>query len=750
MSHAILRTAPAVLLAAVVTTLAVAHVEDPKARDLLPPVYAPAFRASEGGGVAETFESSGVLLRSWLPLNVFPGSPTSANDCWGYHSASGREYAIIGLSNGTGFVDITDPGNAQIVGHITGPTSLWRCVKTYGNYCYAGSEGGNGIQVIDLSNIDGTNAALPRVSLVREVTTGGTTATHTIYVDTANGFLYRAGGGSNGLRIYNVRNDPSNPTLVGQWNNVYVHEVQVFAYTTGPYAGKQIAFCCGGASGGYTNTGMYIVDVTDKAAPVQLSYTTYPNAKFCHQSWLSNDLQRIYINDELDEGATVTTTTTIVMNVANLAAPFVEGTFNNGNTAIGHNLYIRGDNLFEANYRSGIRVFNLAASAGNPPEVAYFDTWPGDNLPQYNGLWNVWPWFNSGTFIGSDINRGLFVWRLGQAPGVFGYPNGRPTFVPPSGAQLLVTIAMNPGQTLEPDAARMRLTVGADVSIIPLEDIGDGTYRATFPAMACGTAFSYSFEFNVNGDVYPDPAGAVSAVAAIGQMVSLDDACEADAGWTLGVATDTATTGKWVCADPVGTAAQPEDDHSATGTKCFVTGNSAVGGGVGDADIDGGATTLISPVFSATGADVYVSYWRWYSNNQGSAPGEDSMPISISNNGGATWTQLELVTENAGAWVSKAFRVADFVTPTTNMRLKFEARDLNSGSVVEAAIDDVRVFGYVCSPSMSADLNNDQLVNGTDLGVLLGSWGQPGATDLNGDGTTDGLDLGILLGQWTG
>jgi hypothetical protein len=47
------------------------------------------------------------------------------------------------------------------------------------------------------------------------------------------------------------------------------------------------------------------------------------------------------------------------------------------------------------------------------------------------------------------------------------------------------------------------------------------------------------------------------------------------------------------------------------------------------------------------------------------------------------------------------------------------------------------------------DLNGDGAVNGFDLGLLLGGWGQPGTADLNGDGTVDGFDLGLLLGAWT-
>ncbi|MBL9141193.1 MAG: choice-of-anchor B family protein, partial [Phycisphaerae bacterium] len=199
-------------LTAVLCTFATAHVDDYKARDLLPPVYGPTFHESEGGTAGTTFPSEGVQLKSWLPLNAFAGSPTSGNDCWGYvHPTSQREYAIIGLSNGTAFVEVTNPANAQIVGMITGPTSLWRCVKVFKHFCYVGSEGGGGVQAIDMSNIDGQIVGQPRVQLASSITTGGGASTHTLFIDTKSGFLYRCGGGSNGLRIYDLNASFTNP-----------------------------------------------------------------------------------------------------------------------------------------------------------------------------------------------------------------------------------------------------------------------------------------------------------------------------------------------------------------------------------------------------------------------------------------------------------------------------------------------------------------------------------------------------------
>ena len=150
-------------------TIAGAHSDDPKATTKVRPYIGPGYRASlaaPGGG--PSFPAQGVTLLSWLTLQELGNEPSTANDCWGYTSASGREYAIFGNSDNTGFVEVTDPGNAQIVEIIDGPDSLWRDVKVYGDYAYAVSEGGSGIQVIDMSNID--NGI---VNLVNTITTGG-------------------------------------------------------------------------------------------------------------------------------------------------------------------------------------------------------------------------------------------------------------------------------------------------------------------------------------------------------------------------------------------------------------------------------------------------------------------------------------------------------------------------------------------------------------------------------------------------
>ena len=742
----------ALALATFVALPAAGH-DDGKIRDRQKPVYGRAYRADvdgTGGVAGGNFLASGIRLQSWLPLNTLASGSTSGNSCWGYVSPAGREYAIIGISNGTAFVEITAPGNSVLRSFQPGPSSLWRDVRVHGQYCYAASEAGSGIQVFDLSQLDQTGTTILVNTVLAPTST--TAATHTLAVDNASGFLYRAGGGSNGLRFYDLNQNPANPTYVGSWSPIYVHECQVHTYTSGPYAGKQIAFACGGGNSGYANTGLYIVDVTNKAAPVQLGFVSYPGAKYCHQGWLDRQARYFYINDELDEGDTTSVTTTLVIDVQNLSAPVYAGSFNNGNPAIGHNLFVKGTLLFEANYRSGLRVFDLAQSQLNPPEIAFFDTYPGSDSPNFNGLWNVWPFFPSGTIIGSDIERGLFVWTL-EPPVAHFSVNAPPALVSPVGGTP-VDVAVTPigGAVLDPDSGTMTVTVaGGAPTEVPLAPVSGNLWRAFFPPSACLSTVQYQFAVaSTSGTVTEDSIlrQATSAVA-VNEVVRSN--FESAAGWTGGVAGDTATGGVWVRVDPVGTSAQPEDDHSPDGTLCWVTGQGVVGGQAGAADVDGGVTTLLSPVFDLTGFDEpQIEYWYWYSNNQGSNPGTDNMPVQISNDGGATWVDLEFVDSNNGAWTFRKWRVRDSVEPTANVRVRFRAQDLGAGSLVEAGVDDFRIVEVDCTPDATGDVDGNGVVDAKDLAALLAAWGTKGGpADLNGDGTVDSLDLAIVLAGWT-
>ena len=170
-------------------------------------------------------------------------------------------------------------------------------------------------------------------------------------------------------------------------------------------------------------------------------------------------------------------------------------------------------------------------------------------------------------------------------------------------------------------------------------------------------------------------------------------------GW--GVANDSGlTSGAWERGNPSGTATRGEPDGAAEGSFCMVTEN-----GNGNFDIDGGCTTLTSPIFDASSSGTTVSYIRWFDNTgdgTGNAPNEDVMTVQVTANNGATWVNAEVVgpaTQNTGGWIEHSFLVSDFVANTTNCRVRFIACDTGEGSVVEAATSEVeppeprRVFG---------------------------------------------------------
>ena len=279
-----------------------------------------------------------------------------------------------------------------------------------------------------------------------------------------------------------------------------------------------------------------------------------------------------------------------------------------------------------------------------------------------------------------------------------------------------------------------------------------GVWAASIPAVSCGATVEYWFEVAcTNGTASYPMAGAAGPLSALAQdrTTIFEDLCEANTGWTVGATGDDAIAGQWVLGNPVATAAQPEDDHTpGTGVNCWFTGQGTAGGAIGAADVDGGTTTLTSPQLDGSDLTAVLSYWRWYSNDQGSAPNADSMPVQWSRDG-VTWTLLEDVSGNANAWVEKRWTLGSFLPSAGPFRIRFQARDLALGSIVEAAVDDVRIERIGCAFA-PADLNQDGRVDGSDLGVLLALWGPANGSraDIDHNGVVDGADLGTLLSGW--
>jgi len=725
--------APLLTAALVVPATAVAHDDDPKILDRVAPVHSPGFRPGallSGGSLAGhqqvglesrgdqrvllselddvhvQFNSSDVQLLSWLPLNLLDPGALAGNDCWGYTSPSGNEYAIIGISTGTCFVDISSPSDPVLLEFVDGENSIWRDIKTFEEYAYIVSEGGGGIQVVDLSQIDSGV-----VNHVNTIFTGGNTSSHNVAIDTESGYLYRCGGGNGtGLKAYNLNNNPASPQYAGSWHNRYVHDAQVVTYTSGPYAGRQIAFACSGYSNGSGDTGLTIIDVTSKSNMWVRSQHYYPDAKYSHQAWLSPDRSTLFLNDELDENGAVPTQT-FVIDVQDLSSPVNLGSFTNGNGAIGHNLYAKDNFVFEANYRSGLRVFDVTNPA-NGTEVAFFDTWPGDDQHQFNGLWSCYPFFPSGLVIGSDMERGLFVWKMGEPKLTFDLV--APDVIDPAGDQLSLQINELSLGDLESGSATLYYDAGEGIVEAPLQSQGGGSYLASFPALPCGSRVNWFVGARSTDGVFwsfprEAPYNNLTSIAVDDLVVIHEDDMETDQGWTTGEPTDNATSGFWELGVPVPNGAGTTEDHTPDGTLCWVTGQSG--------DVDGGRVTLTSPPYDLSAhGDPILSFWLWF-RRSGETQGVDACRIMISGDGGANFVEMELIQQTPshidGSWAHKVYRVRDFVAPSSDVRLRVIARDGNLDTMVEAHVDDLLITQDDCGCSTANYCSSSTNSNGT-------------------------------------
>lgn len=354
------------------------------------------------------FAGSGVTMLSRVMVADLPGANASANDVWGYVSPSGREYALLGLRGGTAFIEVTAPTAPVVVDYYSHPAGCCSDIKVYQDYAYIVTEGGGGMQVFDLSPIDAGT-----VTLVTTFAANALTQAHNLAINEESGFAYICGAQNNpsngGLFIVDIR-VPTMPVYAGSWSDVYVHDVQVVTYHEGLYAGREIAFAfCGSA-----NLGLRIIDVTSKSSPTTIGALDYPRQQYTHQGWLSEDRRCLYIDDEFDETYYGLPTSTFVIDVSKLESPRYLRSFSTGKPSIDHNLYVKGDFIFEANYTSGMRIF-YAPVPGYIQEVGYFDTHAEDDLPLFHGAWTAYPFLPSGTVLVSDIENGLFVLDVSEA-----------------------------------------------------------------------------------------------------------------------------------------------------------------------------------------------------------------------------------------------------------------------------------------------------------------------------------------------
>nr|AOE09982.1 regulator [uncultured bacterium] len=351
-------------------------------------------------GMAGDYPCNGYDLQVFIPCTDFEAD--NANDSWGWTDPDdGTEYALVGLDNGTAFLDISDPINPIYLGKLPTHTSssLWRDVKVYNNYAFVVSEANNhGMQIFDLTRL--RDVSNPPETFTEDAHYGGFGGAHNIVINEETGYAYGVGADySGGAHFVNIQ-DPLNPIGEGGYSGSgYTHDAQVVVYD-GPdsdYAGKEIYI-------GSNEDKVVIVDVTDKTNPVLISVVTYTNDAYTHQGWFTEDLNYFILGDEIDELNFGFNTRNIVFDFTDLDNPQLSFEYSGPTSATDHNGYVDGDKFYLANYKAGMRVIDISDIAnGNMTETGYFDVFINGNSAGYDGAWNVYPYFESGNILISSL-----------------------------------------------------------------------------------------------------------------------------------------------------------------------------------------------------------------------------------------------------------------------------------------------------------------------------------------------------------
>ncbi len=290
---------------------------------------------------------------------------------------------------------------------------------------------------------------------------------------------------------------------------------------------------------------------------------------------------------------------------------------------------------------------------------------------------------------------------------------------------------------------------GGSFNAIPMTEAATG-YDANIPGAPCGSTIEYFFSAAgaATGTINHGPGVNGMHTIAVGETVELlVEDFQSAPGWTVSGGIGSQSAGRWELGVPAGAGdrADPATDADGSG-NCFLTGNAA-----GNTDVDGSDTVLTSPNFDVSAAtDPHISYQRWFNNAFGGGPNTDPFEVEISNNGGSSWVALETVgpagDNTYGGWATASFRIADYVTPSSQVRLRFTASDFGDGAVVEAAIDDLRITDFECVATACsfADCDANGTINIDDIDCFVAAFLAADLTnadcDANGTINIDDID----------
>lgn len=671
------------------------------------------------------------------------------NDVWGYVDELNNEYAIVGTSQGTSIVDVTDPSNPQEVFWIAGSNSIWRDPCVYGDYAYITTEASDGLLIIDLSPLP-ASTVLPTVYYSGTVSAPWHSA-HTCFVD-ENGFAYIFGAdrGEGGVIILNVQTDPMAPIEVGEFQNWYVHDGFV----------RNDTMYLAHISDGFVS----LVDISDKANPVLLGTRTTPN-DFAHNVWPASNGPFIFTTDEIS-GAYIAS-----YDISDPSNIFEVDRIQNspGHGVIPHNTHWKDEYLITSYYSDGIVIHDVTYPY-NIIKVGEYDTYP-IQTPDFDGCWGVYPFLPSGTILASDITQGLFI--LGPVYEKASYLEGLVTDASTLNPIVDVSVQIVSNEQVDktngsgnyatgilgvgsynvtfskvgyfPQTINVSLSQGVityqDVQLVPIPP-----YNLTVNVIEAGSGLPisgvqillkalliehsgitnglgqedfilfYQENYTVNAGkwgyktiCYDQVIDQNTITITIQLSKGYYDDFTFDYGWTVA---GTATTGIWERGEPNGTSsnsAPTVDVGYDCSDKAFVTGNStAVHPDVDD--VDGGVTLIISPPMDlSTYTDPHLNFFRWFYCYYGATP-DDSLKIIVSN--GFTSVQVAgfgPVEAEYSQWLPNSIRLSDYLTITNSMQVFFRVSDMDPDvNVSEAAID----YFSITNSSVLEDelLENERLV----------------------------------------
>ena len=669
------------------------------------------------------------------------------NDIWGYTAPDGTEYAIVGLETGISFVSLADPDNAVEVVRIPGVQSLWRDMKTFGDYAYSvADERDEGITAFDLRFLPDSVPFRRNRYQVPGFATLFQRA-HNIYIDEETGIAFTAGGtqaiNGGGILMFDLNDDPMAPELIAQGPPVYAHDVYVQGDTM--YASQIF------------RGDLALYDISDLDNIVELGSRFTP-ANFTHNAWTTSLGNTIFTTDERADAPVAAYDISDPTDILLLDEFRPLGSLGQG--TIPHNVHVIDEYLSISYYTDGLVVAD-ASKPDNIIEVANYDTWPG--APGgFNGAWGAYPFLPSGLTLVSDRQTGLYVvdinyvraarlegtisdallgtpinevvvsiaapqlneastdalgeYRTGLATG----GTYTVTFSAENYEPLTVEVDLVNGECIVLDTALSTTVPRFNVSVSVVDDeTGDPIPGAAFVladdddrelsrmADANGRVellgvFEGNYDLFVTQWGYQTEARfSISPSELTDEVIRLPrgymDDFVTDEGWSV---TGGASTGAWERGRPVGSQvggvpfAPLTDAPGDIGRLAFVTGINNPGAGAGNNDIDGGRTILTSPEFRALRRQdsLVVHYQYWFANASGDTDLNDTMRVFI-DNGAETVLVREYVEDGTRQWRTDSFMVAAFVAETAELRLIVEAHDLGGGHLVEAGFDNFFVTG---------------------------------------------------------